>query len=98
MSRAQTHIEDWLELIRAEYLEIPGLCLTKPQVERLWGLDAVTSEALLSALVDANFLRRTGKDAYVRAESAYCEESVELPLRQGEQFAVLPARPAHLRN
>jgi hypothetical protein len=68
MSAAETHIEDWLQLIRAEYLEIPGLCLTKPQVERLWGLDAVTSEALLAALVDVNFLRRTDKDAYVRAD------------------------------
>jgi hypothetical protein len=70
MSTAETHIGDWLQLIRAEYLEIPGLCLTKPQVERLWGLDAVTSEALLAALVDVNFLRRTSKDAYVRADGA----------------------------
>jgi len=70
MSTAETHIEDWLQLIRAEYLEIPGLCLTKPQVERLWGLDAVTSEALLAALVDVNFLRRTAKDAYVRDDGA----------------------------
>ena len=70
MSRAQTHVEDWLMLVRAEYLEIPGLSLTKPQVERLWGLDAVTSEALLAALVDIKFLRRTVRDAYVRADGA----------------------------
>jgi hypothetical protein len=70
MSTAETHIGDWLQLIRAEYLEIPGLCLTKPQVQRLWGLDAVTAEALLAALVDVNFLRRTAKDAYVRADGA----------------------------
>jgi hypothetical protein len=57
-------------LIRAEYLEIPGLALTKPQVERLWGLDATTSEALLAALVDVKFLRRTLRDAYVRADGA----------------------------
>ena len=31
---------DWLQLIRAEYHEIPGLHLTKPQVQRLWNLDA----------------------------------------------------------
>jgi hypothetical protein len=24
---------EWLRLIKAEYLEIPGLCLTKPQVD-----------------------------------------------------------------
>ena len=65
---ADTPINDWLQLIRAEYLEIPDLRLTKAQVERLWGLDAVTSEALLAALVDVKFLRRTVHDAYVRAD------------------------------
>ena len=68
MLTADTHIADWLRLIRAEYLEIPGLCLTKSQVQRLWGLDPVTSETLLAALVDAKFLRRTRQDAYVRAD------------------------------
>jgi hypothetical protein len=69
MSRAETHVEDWLMLVRAEYVEMPGLSLTKPQVERLWGLDAVTSEALLAALIDVKFLRRTVGDAYVRADA-----------------------------
>lgn len=68
MLHADMHITEWLQLIRAEYLEIPGLRLTKPQVQRLWGLDHVTSEALLSALVDVKFLRRTPQDAYVRAD------------------------------
>jgi hypothetical protein len=70
MSRAETHVEAWLMLVRAEYVEMPGLSLTKRQVERLWGLDAVTSEALLSALIDVKFLRRTVGDAYVRADGA----------------------------
>jgi hypothetical protein len=65
---ADAQINDWLQLIRAEYLEIPGLRLTKPQVERLWGLDSVASEALLAALVDVKFLRRTLHGAYVRAD------------------------------
>jgi hypothetical protein len=68
MLTADTHIADWLRLIRAEYLEIPGLCLTKRQVQRLWGLDPGTSEALLAALVGVKFLRRTGRDTYVRAD------------------------------
>ena len=63
MSSVDTHVADWLMLIRAEYLEIPGLSLTKQQVERLWGLDAVTSGTLLAALVDVTFLRRTVRDA-----------------------------------
>jgi hypothetical protein len=63
---ADTHIADWIQLIRAEYLEIPGLCLTKLQVQRLWSLDPVTSEAVLAALLDARFLRCTPR-GYVRA-------------------------------
>ena len=65
---ADSTITDWLQLIRAEFLEIPNLCLTKPEVERLWGLDPVTAQAILEALIDAKFLRRTRHDAYVRAD------------------------------
>jgi hypothetical protein len=68
MLPAETTIPDWLQLIRAEYLEIPGLHLTESQVQRLWGLDQVTSEALLSALLDVKFLRRTRQGAYVRTD------------------------------
>jgi hypothetical protein len=35
----------------------------------LWGLDPATSEALLAALIDVKFLRRTSQDAYVRADA-----------------------------
>ena len=69
MSPADTHVTDWLQLIRAEYLEIPGLSLTKPQVQQMWGLDAVAAEALLAALVDARFLRCTNQKTYVRADA-----------------------------
>jgi hypothetical protein len=68
MLTADTHINEWLRLIRAEYLEIPGLRLTKAQIERFWGLDSVMSGLLLEALVDVKFLRRTRHDAYVRAD------------------------------
>ena len=61
-------VAEWLPLIRAEYLEIPGLRLTKRQVERLWGLDTLTCEALLGALVETGFLRRTQSGAYVRED------------------------------
>jgi hypothetical protein len=63
-----THITDWLQLIRAEYLEIPGLSLTKRQVQRLWNLDQLTTEAVLAALVDQKFLRCTRHHAYVRTD------------------------------
>jgi hypothetical protein len=67
MIAAHTTVTDWLQLIRSEYLEIPGLHLTKPQVQRLWGLDAVTCDALLDTLIRIRFLRRTHTGAYVLA-------------------------------
>jgi len=55
-------------LIRAkqEYLEMPGLVLTSRQASRLWNLDAVVCQALLSALVDEAFLSETQDGAYLR--------------------------------
>lgn len=35
----QAILQDWLNIVRAEYLEIPGLNLTKAQMQRLWGFD-----------------------------------------------------------
>jgi hypothetical protein len=32
-------IADWLQLIRAEYAEVPDLHLTKPEAQDLWALD-----------------------------------------------------------
>jgi hypothetical protein len=43
-------VRDWLQIIQGEYLEMPGLQLTKPQVQRLWGLDPATCDALLDTL------------------------------------------------
>jgi len=65
---AEIDISRWLRLMRAEYVEIPGLSLTEPQVRRLWGLDTLMATALLSALLDVGFLRRTGRGTYVRAD------------------------------
>ena len=67
LSAAEAAITDWLALVRAEYLEFPNLHLTKSQVRRLWELDPLTCDLLLSELVKTNFLRRTHEGAYVRA-------------------------------
>ena len=63
---ADMTVENWLQLIRAEYREIPGLRLTTIQAQRLWGLDAVLCETLLTALLAGGFLRRTRDAAYIR--------------------------------
>ena len=56
----------WIQLVRAEYHEMPGLHLTKPQVQRLWNLDTTMCDAVLQALEAAQFLRRTNTGAYVK--------------------------------
>ena len=57
-----------LRRIRAEYEEMPGLHLTLPQAQRLWQLDAARCAALLEALVDVHFLKRTATGGYVRGD------------------------------
>jgi hypothetical protein len=59
-------IEETLQRVRGEFREMPGLCLTPAQASRLWGLDAVASQALLDALVDVRFLRRTANGSFTR--------------------------------
>ena len=61
LAPGQTTVADWLQLIRAEYLEIPGLRLTGGSVQHLWNLDPVTCDALLAALLGARFLKRNAK-------------------------------------
>jgi hypothetical protein len=69
MNRRDAGLTRFLDLIRAEYRESPGLRLTKTQIERLWRLDPVTCDAVLTALVDGRFLRRTANGDYVRGDS-----------------------------
>lgn len=59
-------IADALRRIRREYEEMPGLCLTARQAQRLWRLDPSACEALLGAMVASGFLRH-GRAGYVRA-------------------------------
>ena len=54
----------WLELIQAEYREMPGLTLNKAQMQRLWGFDAFVCDALVDALVTARVLRRSTNGSY----------------------------------
>jgi hypothetical protein len=57
-----------MNLIRAEYLEMPGLSLTESQFERMWNLAPPFAELLLQELQRVCFLRRTKKGTYVRAD------------------------------
>ena len=55
-------------LIRAEYLEMPGLCLTVAQAARLWNANPGECSQTLDQLTRAGFLYRS-KDQYLRRGS-----------------------------
>jgi len=61
----QSQLTDWVRLVHAEYHEMPGLNLTKPQVQRLWGLDDMTCSQVLEALEAEHVLKRTHGDRYI---------------------------------
>ena len=56
-------------MVKAEYLEMPGLCLTLSQAQRLWNLDRATCVGVLGHLVESGFLWRTEAGIYERNAS-----------------------------
>lgn len=54
-----------LRVMRAEFLEMPGLRLTIAQAQRLWNLDRLTCERMLQTLVETGFLRGGSDAAYM---------------------------------
>jgi hypothetical protein len=65
MASGHLPVSEWLQRIRAEYQEMPGLSLNKEQMQKMWGLDAFVCDALVDALVAARVLRRRAGGAYV---------------------------------
>ena len=58
--------EQTLQRVYSEYLEMPGMRLTRQQAQRLYGLDEHTCTQVLDYLVEAGFLVRAGGDTYRR--------------------------------
>jgi hypothetical protein len=52
--------------VRAEYAEMPGLCLTLSQAQRLWAVDRQICEAVFRGLIAHRFLRMTTTGRFVR--------------------------------
>lgn len=65
--RQTTGISALLLRIQAEYHEMPGLKVTEPQAQRLWGLDGNMCSLVLAALLERRFLKRTAQGIYLRA-------------------------------
>jgi len=66
VAAASNTSEHLLGRIRAEFLEMPGLCLTIEQARRLWCLEPRVCEALMNSLIASRFLRRTNRGLFVR--------------------------------
>ena len=63
--------EQLVSRIKGEYIEMPGLWLTRDQAARLWSLERSQCEELLLTLVKQGFLtaRDDGKYGRVTADS-----------------------------
>jgi hypothetical protein len=59
-----------LARIRGEYLEMPGLQLTRAQARRLWALDGPVCDAILNALLDEGFLSLTRDGSFIVSSAA----------------------------
>lgn len=66
MGREAMPRDELLRRVRGEYLEMPDLCLTPLQAQRLCGIELTACKAVLDALVETNFLCTRANGAYVR--------------------------------
>lgn len=55
-----------VDMVRGEFLEMPGLELTEAQAIKLWSLDADDCRYVLDVLVAAGFLRWTTRRTVIR--------------------------------
>jgi hypothetical protein len=62
---------DLTALVRAEYLEMPGLCLTVAQAARLWNVGKDDCLQALETLSRDGFLYRS-RDQYLRTGCGRC--------------------------
>ena len=60
-------IRTLMERVQAEYAEMPGLCVTLSQAQRLWTVDRATCEEAFNRLIASGVLRRTSKGSFIRA-------------------------------
>ena len=66
--RSRHIAEQLIARVRAEYLKLPGLALTKQQMGRLWVLDADACDTIVEALVASGFLQERADCYFVRRD------------------------------
>jgi hypothetical protein len=65
--------------LRAEYLEMPGLRLTRYQIQRLCGIDPTLCQAMLDVLVETGFLCLKTDGTYARRHDGAERPAVTMP-------------------
>jgi hypothetical protein len=65
MVSVEPRVERFIEIVQSEYREMPGLQLTKAQMQRFLGIDVMTCDVVIDKLERQHFLRRTQKNVYV---------------------------------
>lgn len=56
-----------IDIVRAEYAEMPGLSVTPVQAARLWAVDRATCDEVFRHLIATGVVRRTARGTLVRA-------------------------------
>jgi hypothetical protein len=59
-------VDGMLQIIRAEFLEMPGMRLTRAQFRRLWHLSELDCERLVTDLIAIGFLEERAHGAIGR--------------------------------
>ena len=72
---ATPDVTQWAGLIEAEYHELPGLNLTRRQIQRIWGLDEGACDSVIRSLVTRRVLRETDAGTLVACEPGLRKES-----------------------
>jgi hypothetical protein len=58
--------QELVRRVQAEYAEMPGLCVTLPQAQRLWAVDRQTCESVFRTLIARGVLRMAAGGRFVR--------------------------------
>jgi hypothetical protein len=59
-------LQSVVQYMRGEFLESPGLRLTRKQIQRLWNLDTEDCRVAVQNLLDVRFLREGRDGTFVR--------------------------------
>jgi len=72
MLASEEAVTAWTDRVRAEYLEMPGLTLTRWQMRRFWLLDESLCNAIVDVLVASGFLWLRPDHTYARIGNDAC--------------------------